>query len=102
MADFVKVAQTSDLALNSAKTVKVNGTDVALVNLAGQIYAIGDTCPHAHCSLGDGDVEGENIVCPCHASEFNIKTGAVEDGPAREGVPSYPVRVDGDDILVAV
>ncbi len=102
MAEYVKVAQMSDIARNSVRGLKVNGQEIAVVNLDGQFFAVSDICSHAHCNLSDGDIEGGNIWCPCHGSEFNVKTGAVMGGPAQEDIASYPVRIEGNDVLVGI
>ncbi len=101
MADFQKVAQVSEIPNNGLKPVQVSGADVCLVNLDGQIYAIGDVCTHAHCSLSDGEVEDGTVVCPCHGGGFDPKTGQVVQLPPGAPVLSYPVRIEGDDILVS-
>ena len=102
MADFVKVAQVGDVPENSIKSVDAGGTEVALFNLGGEYYALADICPHAHCNLSEGDVEENDVICPCHGATFNIKSGEVTGPPARENATSYPVQLQGDDILVAV
>ncbi|MBI4310278.1 MAG: Rieske 2Fe-2S domain-containing protein, partial [Chloroflexi bacterium] len=51
-------------------------------------------------SLSEGSIDGEFVECPCHGSQFNVKTGAVVDGPAQEPVKVYPVQVRGKDIFV--
>lgn len=101
MAEYVKVAQVDEVPPGAIKGVKAGDQEIALVSLEGQLYAIGDICPHAHCNLSNGDIEGDRVLCPCHGSEFNIRTGEVMEGPAQENVPTYQVRVEGDDILVA-
>lgn len=100
MADRTKVAQVSELPDNTMKAVKVGDQEIALVALGGQVYAIADVCPHAHCNLSDGDLDGDHVICPCHGSEFNVKSGELVDGPARENIPTFRVRVEGNDILV--
>ena len=100
MADRTKVAQVSELPDNTMKAVKVGDQEIALVALGGQVYAIGDICPHAHCNLSDGEIDGDNVICPCHGSEFNVKSGKLVDGPAQEDVSTFPVLVEGTDILV--
>ena len=102
MADFVKVAQTNDVPHNSVILVTVGGQEIALINLEGQFYAMADICSHAHCALSDGDLEGDELVCPCHGSGFHVKTGEVSSPPAQEGAVIFPVQVSGDDILVAI
>ena len=74
--------------------------EIAIVNLDGQYYAISDICSHAHCNLSDGSIEDGRVWCPCHGSEFDVRTGAVVGGPAQEGVTAYPVRIEGQDILI--
>ena len=101
MADRTKVAQVGELPDNTMKAVRVGDKEIALVALGGQVYAIGDVCPHAHCSLSDGEIDGDHVICPCHGSEFNIKTGELVDGPAQENIPTFHVHTEGNDILVA-
>ena len=50
--------------------------------------------------MGEGELNGDIVTCPWHAAEFNVKTGEVTDPPADEGVRSFPVKVEGDDVLV--
>jgi len=102
MADFVIVAQVKDFPSTNLMVVKVRDQDVLLAKMGSDVYALGDTCPHRGCSLAEGEIEDELVVCGCHGSAFNVKTGNVEAAPAVEGVPIYQVRVEGDDVLVAL
>jgi 3-phenylpropionate/trans-cinnamate dioxygenase ferredoxin subunit len=102
MAKFVKVAKTGDIAPGQAKMVEVDGKNMALFNLEGNFYAIDDTCTHVGGPLSEGEIEGEQVTCPWHGSIFNIKTGEVLSPPARTGVASYNVRVEGSDIEIEV
>lgn len=102
MPEFVPVARLSDLKPNSLKQVKAGDQEIALANVAGEVFAISDVCTHAHCPLSEGELDGDRVICPCHGSEFNVRTGAVENPPADEPVATYAVRVEGDQILVAV
>ena len=56
---------------------------------------------HVGGSLVEGELEGENVTCPLHATIFNIKTGEALEGPGQEAVPTYQGRVEGDDIQIA-
>ena len=102
MADFVIVAQVKDFPSTNLMAVKVGDHDVLLAKMGSEVYALGDTCPHRGCSLAEGEIQDESVVCGCHGSAFNVKTGGVEAPPTVEGVPTYQVRVEGDDVLVAV
>jgi len=66
--------------------VDVDGTPVAVAVLDGEVHAFDDTCPHAGCSLSEGELEDQSVVCPCHFARFDITTGAVVEGPAAAGV----------------
>lgn len=102
MAEFVKVAQTSEVGPNEIKQVSAGGKDICLISLGGQYYAISDICSHEECNLSDGgEIRGESIVCPCHDSAFNVKTGAVDSLPATNPIETYQVRVEGTNILVS-
>jgi nitrite reductase/ring-hydroxylating ferredoxin subunit len=102
MAEFERVASVSEIPPGQMKPVTTSvGADVCLVNLDGEIYAIGDVCSHAHCSISDGDLEDGSVICPCHGGGFDVKTGEVTSPPPMVSVPVYQVRVEGDDILVA-
>jgi nitrite reductase/ring-hydroxylating ferredoxin subunit len=80
----------------------VSGDRLAIATVDDAFYAFGDTCTHLGCSLADGDLEGTTVTCPCHGSQFDVTTGDVVRGPAREPVRSYPVRLEGDALLVEV
>ena len=98
--DFVKAALAGELAPGQKKLVYVGGQRVLLVNVAGRYYAVAEVCPHAHAGLSKGQVYGDEVVCPVRGSAFNVKTGAVLSPPAAEGLTIYPVRTEGEDILV--
>lgn len=102
MAEFVKVATLSDVPEGFPVPVTVGGKQLALYNLAGEIYATAEHCTHAEYSLCDGDIEGCTIVCPLHYASFDIKTGAVIDPPACDDLKTYETKVEGDDVFVAV
>ncbi len=102
MSRFVEIARTDEIAPGKAKMVEVEGRKVALFNLEGSYWAIDDTCPHRGGPLSEGEVEREVVTCPWHGAKFNIKTCEVLKPPAREGVKSYEVQVEGSIIMIEV
>jgi nitrite reductase/ring-hydroxylating ferredoxin subunit len=76
----------------------LNGIEVALARLPdGSWSAFGNDCTHEECPLAEGDLEGERIVCYCHGSTFDVRSGTVLEGPAEEPLTLFDVRVvDGD------
>lgn len=75
------------------RETRVSGVYVALARAEGEWFALDDECTHEECPLSDGELRGHAIVCSCHGSEFDVRTGAVLAGPATEPVKIYPVRV---------
>ncbi len=102
MAKTVTVAQTTDLAPGTGKVVQADGRNIALFNVDGTFYAIDNTCTHRGGPLGQGSLSGDTVECPWHGAHFNVKTGAVTRPPAGAGVRSFPVKVEGNDVLVEV
>lgn len=100
--DFVRVAQTGDVPPGGMKQVQVGEEEILLVNLEGSYFAVSDICTHAYASLSEGDLTGEEVECPLHGGTFNVKSGEVLGPPASDNLTVYPVRVDGDDILVGL
>ena len=100
MAGFVGVAKIGELAPGTMKLVEMENRDVVLINLGGEFYAIDNECPHAGCDLVDGNLDGTLLECDCHGSSFNVMTGSVQNPPAEEPVKTYPVRIEGDNVLV--
>jgi len=100
---FVRVCSVNDLPKVGAVQAEIAGRRIAIVrDSAGDIHAIDDTCSHANVSLSEGDVEDGEIECWLHGSRFDLVTGRPTGLPATVPVPVYPVKIDGDDILVAV
>ncbi|PYU31116.1 MAG: hypothetical protein DMG28_16285 [Acidobacteria bacterium] len=71
-------------------------------NSGGRLYAIENICPHRGGPLGEGKIEDDEVICPWHGSRFNLKTGAVLEPPARQGVKSFAVQVTADDVEVEI
>lgn len=107
--NFIKALQTKDLNPGSKLKVTIEGNAILLANVGGSFYAIDNKCPHLGRSLADGNLDGENIVCPRHGSVFSVKSGKLIS-PGKllfmkinpHDAKSYPVKVEGDDVLVGI
>src|SRR2546425_491663 len=102
MAKMIKVAETKDLPPGKAAAFDVEGLRIAVFNVGGNYYAIDDTCSHEGGPLCEGEVNDLKVTCPWHAADFDLKTGSALCPPAFEGVRSYKVTVEGNDIKVEV
>jgi len=100
MAEFMKVAKTSDITPGEAKAVDVGARRIAIFNIEGTYHAIADTCTHRGGPLSEGTVVGTEVTCPWHGAVFDVTTGSVLGAPAPRDVAHYAARVKGDDIEV--
>ena len=75
--------------------------EVAAFKIDGEVFAIGNVCPHQHTALlYDGFVENGCVVCPAHGWIFDLRTGKQPSGS--RGVDSYPVIIENDEVYVLV
>ncbi len=86
-------------APGAAMETEAHGVAICLANVNGTLSGMDNWCPHRRAPLGQGTVEGESVMCPWHAWAFNTKTG-IADPPERAKVDVFPVKTEGDDVLV--
>ena len=80
--------------------VNVDGITIAVYRLGDEVFATHGICTHALAFLSDGWVEDGKIECPLHQGQFDIRTGKALCSPVTEDLRVYPVKRDGDDILI--
>jgi len=100
MPRYVKVARADEIPPGEKKIVEVDGLLVVLVNLDGEFYAIEDVCTHDGGPLGEGELEGHELICPRHGARFDVRTGDALTLPAFEPAPTYEVRLEDGDVLI--
>jgi nitrite reductase/ring-hydroxylating ferredoxin subunit len=98
----VRVAALSDLPENSMRAFVVGDRRVAVYRVGAALYATDDICSHEHAYLSEGwlDPDDCTVECPLHGARFDLASGRALSLPAYEPVAVYPVRADGDDLLV--
>ncbi len=94
--NFVRLMPLADLPEGERVFLEVDGQAVVLLNLDGQLLAVGDLCTHDHAPLGDGEAQDGQIICPRHGARFDLRTGKALRLPAVAPIPVYAVRVSGD------
>jgi nitrite reductase/ring-hydroxylating ferredoxin subunit len=101
--EFIEAGKAGELAPGAMKRVDIRGRRILLANVEGRYYcAVDDTCTHEEASLATGVLKGELVKCPLHGSRFNVCTGEALEEPAEEDLGTYPVRVDGERILIGL
>ena len=116
MTGFVEVANISDVDNGMMKKVVIGDRVILLAKVQGTFYATDALCPHLQGDLTEGTLQGTVLTCPLHSSKFDIRGGHVVRWTDLTGIklahasaarsprqlPTYPVRIDGDRVLVAV
>ena len=100
--EYVAVASVDEIQDGERLIVDIGYETVALFKVAGKYYAIADVCSHDDGPVAEGEVEGEEIECPRHGAHFDLRTGKALSLPAVADIPAYPVRIEGDEILVGL
>src|SRR5207245_55815 len=98
---FQKVAKIEDLWSGEMMGLEVNGERVLLVNVGDRIYAYADICPHQKSRLSEGTLTGKVLRCARHHWEFDVCSGFGVN-PQNSCLKLFPIRVDGEDILVDI
>jgi nitrite reductase/ring-hydroxylating ferredoxin subunit len=99
---FIAVARTQDVPDGKVMAVEANGHAIMLCHFEGQIYALENMCSHAQEPLACGRMRAGWIACPAHGARFDLETGEPLTGPASEPIATYPIRIVGDSIEVAL
>ena len=99
---FVKVCALADMPDEGALAVEVEDTPVAVVRVGDEVFALRDVCSHAEVALSEGEVYDHTIECWLHGSCFDLRTGKPTNPPATQPVPTYRVKIEGDDVYVSL
>jgi 3-phenylpropionate/trans-cinnamate dioxygenase ferredoxin component len=100
--DFARACSLAELPDSGGISVEIGGEPVAIFRTGGEVFALRDVCSHAEVPLSEGDIYDHTVECWLHGSCFDLRTGDPTGPPATEPVPIYPVKIEGDDVYVAV
>lgn len=101
MGEFVRVLAAAELQPGQGLELTVGDKPVALFNVGGEFRAIGNRCVHRGGPLGQGVLDGEQVLCPWHAWGYDTKTG-VSSVNAEFRVPCYEVKIEDGEVFVRV
>lgn len=100
--DLTLEVDLADLEVGEMTAVAINDRRILVCHTRDGVFAIDDRCSHADAHLCEGRLRGLRVTCPLHGAAFDVRSGAVLKGPARQPVRSYPVRRDGARAWVTV
>jgi len=101
-SEWTDAAAVADVPEDDVIGMMVAGRDLALYNAGGEIFATDNICTHGHARLCDGFLEGHEIECPLHQGKFDVRTGQPTCAPVTEAIRSYPVKIEGGRVFLAI
>jgi naphthalene 1,2-dioxygenase system ferredoxin subunit len=81
-------------------SVVVDGREIALYEVEGEVFATDNLCTHGAARMSDGFLEGREIECPLHHGRFDVCTGKAMCAPLTQDIRVYPVRIENKRVLV--
>jgi 3-phenylpropionate/trans-cinnamate dioxygenase ferredoxin subunit len=100
--DYIAVGSVSELKDGQRLFIEIDDTPIVIINIEGNYYAIADVCSHDDGPVGEGNIEGFEIICPRHGARFDIQSGKVLSLPAFVDIPAYPIRLVGEEIEIGI
>jgi 3-phenylpropionate/trans-cinnamate dioxygenase ferredoxin subunit len=102
MGDFLRVAGVDEIPVGTMKSFKVEHQRLAIARTADGFFAVADECSHDAAPISDGEIDDNEVVCERHGARFDLKTGSVTAPPAIVPIDTFPLKIDGNDILVKI
>lgn len=101
MADFIKVAATGDIALNRSIAAQVGAYNVVVCHTRDGFFAVENKCTHQLQELQGGKIKACFIFCPLHGQRFNLKDGTPVGQLTDKPLPTFALKIEGEDIFVS-
>lgn len=94
--EFIRLAAFAEVPDGEVRAYDTPAGRIAVAHVENRLFAFGDECTHAGCSLAEGELDDRQatLECPCHGSVFEVETGEPIEGPAVDPVPVFSVRVE--------
>jgi nitrite reductase/ring-hydroxylating ferredoxin subunit len=101
MPKFVQVCKVEEVQPGQVRMLEADGTKIALCNREGTLHALSNFCPHLTGNLGEGELDGDVLVCPEHGWRFKLATGRCTTIRG-QSAHVFPVRIEDGWVLVGV
>src|SRR3972149_4079179 len=102
MGNLIQAVLARDLPPGKMMSVKLEETGILLANVGGKIYAVNASCTHEEADLAEGTLNGQNVACPFHGSEFDLTTGEGLNPPAEKPLRTFKVWIEDGTIFVEI
>lgn len=97
---WIEATALASVPQDDVIAVDIQGREIALYGVDGEVFATDNICTHGHARLCDGFLDGHEIECPLHQGKFDVRNGAALCAPLTESIRAYPVRIDGGKVYL--
>ncbi len=101
-ATYQKICNVNDLEENQTIAVETKGKNILVAKINGEFFAVENKCTHENLALAGGQIYEGQIQCPHHGARFDIKTGKATQLPAVMDIKTYEVKIDNNNVMVAL
>lgn len=102
LCEFLPIASVDEIGNGQRLFIEIDDRSIVVFNIAGSIFAIADICSHDDGPLGEGELEGFDLICPRHGARFDVRSGKVLSLPAFVDIPAYPVRIVDGQVEIGI
>lgn len=102
MGKFVKMAKLQDVLKSQMQVFNVEGLEILIVNVEGQLFAFENRCPHMGYPLFFGSVQDDILTCGFHKAKFNIRTGKSLMPATYKSLRTFKIKIQNSALLVEV
>jgi 3-phenylpropionate/trans-cinnamate dioxygenase ferredoxin subunit len=99
---FFEIGSVDDFPMGERIYLEIDSQEIVVFNIGGQFFAIGDVCSHDNGPLGDGELDGFQVICPRHGARFDIRDGKAVKLPAVKPIPWFPVRIKDKKVEIGM
>jgi len=100
--EYFEICPANEIESGERIFVEIDGQPIVVLKIAGELFAIGDVCSHDDGPLGDGEIQGHEIVCPRHGANFDVRTGKALTLPAVVDILTYPLRIKNGRVEIGI
>lgn len=100
--NWIDVSAVDAVPKDDVIGIDLDGKSFALYKVEGEVFATDNICTHGNARLCDGFLEGHEIECPLHQGKFDVRNGKAMCAPLTEDIKTYPVKIEGSRVFVAL
>jgi len=99
--DFIPAIDDAQVPDGSMKAVNLAGRNILLAKVKGQVFGVGNRCPHMGCSLANGSLKDYLVTCPCHGWSFDVRDGVYQRAKSIQLI-TFDCKIENGKIFVKI